>query len=139
MVLCSPRSLCGLAIGYNVAVPVSQFDMRKCDPQNLTGVVSKTDHNDYTIENLSGIRPTLTGNQVKFVKCSGLTADDVRSEHNTVCEIVRKQSICWGVRICLMSRSYKLFDYNVLMLEQKVSDATVPAKSISLVIMWSNK
>ena len=35
----STRSLRGLALGDNVAVPVSQFDRSKGDPPNIIGVV----------------------------------------------------------------------------------------------------
>ena len=97
MVARSTRSLRGLAIGDNIAVPVSQFDKSKGDPPNLIGVVQKRDPDGYTIGTRADIiRDTLARNQIEFVKFSGLKGENVPAEHYTVRELVRKQSICGG-------------------------------------------
>ena len=51
----STRSLHGLALGDNIAVPISQFDRSKGDPPNLIGIVPKRDPNGYTIGTRAGI------------------------------------------------------------------------------------
>ena len=67
MVARSTRSLLGLALGDNVAVPVSQFDRSKGDPPNLIGVVLRGNPNGYTIGTRAGIiRGTLARNQIKL-------------------------------------------------------------------------